>query len=372
MNMIHTTPDVAAQSRLPQSPVDQSTPCIQVNQTAAIRKHPRPIRLANTKGLDREQWLAVRQQGIGGSDAAAAVGLNPYQSMLELWMIKTGRQKPDADPQMDALQSDDSHPMYWGKVLEPIVAQHYQSRTGHKVRRINATLQHPDIPWMIANVDYRVSGSPDVAILECKTAGEFGARLWSDGVPYYIQIQVQHQLAVTGEQAADVAVLICGQRLKIYRIQRDEGIIASLIELEREFWHYVETDTPPPADGSDSAQQALQRLYPRDSGLVIDWQDNEVLSAAFDALLEVRTELEACQQHEDALKQRIQQAMGDASQAVFARGAVSWKRSKDSISLDSKRLLKDQPQLLEQYGVTREGSRRFVIQAKSSTGSLSP
>ena len=360
MNMIHTTPDVAAQSRLPQSPTNPSP------------KRNRPIRLANTKGLDREQWLAVRQQGIGGSDAAAAVGLNPYQSMLELWMIKTGRQQPDADPQMDALQSDDSHPMYWGKVLEPIVAQHYQSRTGHKVRRINATLQHPDIPWMIANVDYRVSGSPDVAILECKTAGEFGARLWNEGVPYYIQIQVQHQLAVTGEQAADVAVLICGQRLKIYRIHRDDGIIASLIELEREFWHYVETDTPPPADGSDSAQQALQRLYPRDSGLVIDWQDNEVLSAAFDALLEVRTELEVCQQQEDVLKQRIQQAMGDASQAVFARGAVSWKRSKDSISLDSKRLLKDQPQLLEQYGVTREGSRRFVIQAKPSTGSLSP
>ena len=49
------------------------------------------LRLASTKDMSRENWLAVRKQGIGASDAAAAVGLNPYQSQLELWMVKTGR-----------------------------------------------------------------------------------------------------------------------------------------------------------------------------------------------------------------------------------------------------------------------------------------
>ena len=51
-------------------------------------------------------------------------------------------------------------------------------------------------------------------LLECKTAGEYGAKLWKDAVPEYVQCQVQHQLAVTGLQAADVCVLICGQQLK--------------------------------------------------------------------------------------------------------------------------------------------------------------
>jgi putative phage-type endonuclease len=122
-----------------------------------------------------------------------------------------------------------SSPMYWGTLLEPIVAAHYTRRTGNKVRRVNAVLQHPNIPWMLANLDREVIGTPEVQILECKTAGINGARLWRDGVPEYVQLQVMHQLAVTGKQAADVAVLIGGQDLQVFRIERDEALIAKLI-----------------------------------------------------------------------------------------------------------------------------------------------
>jgi putative phage-type endonuclease len=153
--------------------------------------------------MPRETWLDVRRQGVGSSDAAAAVGLNPYQSQLELWMHKTGKGHllPTVDP------NDETSPMYWGTLLEPIVAAHYTKRTGNKVRRVNAVLGHPQVPWMLANIDREVVGASDVQILECKTAGINGARLWRDGVPEYIQLQVMHQLAVTGKQAADVAVL---------------------------------------------------------------------------------------------------------------------------------------------------------------------
>ncbi len=143
------------------------------------------IRLVSTKEMDRQEWLNVRKQGIGSSDAAAAVGLNPYQSQLELWMIKTGREA--TLPKVDV--DDESSPMYWGNILEPIVAMHYTKHSGHKVRRINAVLQHPDKDksWMLANLDYAVVGADDVQLLECKTAGEFGSRLWRDGVPEYVQ-----------------------------------------------------------------------------------------------------------------------------------------------------------------------------------------
>ena len=57
----------------------------------AIAAPQRALRLASTKGMSRDEWLIMRKQGIGSSDAATAVGLNPYQSPLELWMIKTGR-----------------------------------------------------------------------------------------------------------------------------------------------------------------------------------------------------------------------------------------------------------------------------------------
>jgi putative phage-type endonuclease len=225
-----------------------SAPSIRPHSTCkSINSHPhKAIRMISTKAITRADWLKVRTRGIGSSDAAAAVGLNPYQSQLELWLIKTGRDGnlPKVDP------NDETSPMYWGTVLEPIVAVHYTRRTKNKVRRINAVLQHPepDKSWMLANIDYSVVGSDEVQILECKTAGEYGSKLWRDGVPEYIQCQVQHQMAVTGKAVVDVCVLICGQEIRVYRVERDDELIARLIQLERQFWHYVETDTPPPAD----------------------------------------------------------------------------------------------------------------------------
>ncbi len=317
------------------------------------------LRLVKTNTLTRDEWLTVRKHGIGSSDAAAAVGLSPYKSQLELWMEKTGRDaglpKPDPD--------DTTAPVYWGTLLEPIVATAYTKQTGRKVRKINAVLQHPEKPWMLANIDREVVGASDVQILECKTAGEFGARLWKEGVPEYVQLQVQHQLAVTGKQAADVAVLLCGQQLQVYRIARDEELIMKLIGLQERFWQYVTTDTPPPTDGSHSAATALQYLYPVDSGQHVDFSQDSQMSALFTDLQEARFHADKYKALEEQYKQKIQQSMGEATKAIFETGSVTWKRSKDSIVLDSKRLLSEQPELLNQFSLTRPGSRRFVISA---------
>lgn len=320
-------------------------------------RHPTALKLVKTNNLDREDWLTVRKGGIGSSDAASAVGLNPYKSQLELWMEKTGRDAnlPKVDPK------DQSSPMYWGTLLESIVAAHYTMRSGHKVRRINAVLQHPHEPWILANIDREVIGASDVQILECKTAGINGARLWKEGVPEYVQLQVMHQLAVTGKQAADVAVLICGQDLQIHRIERDDTMISRLIELERAFWHHVETDTPPPVDGSDSADLALRCLYPKDNGQTIDLSDDLEMSAAFSDLLAIRQVLSNNSQCEAQLKQRIQQRLGESTKAVFQNGEITWKRSKDGTGLDTATLLKDQPDLLSRYSLVKPGSRRFLV-----------
>lgn len=331
-----------------------------MNTAVQIQPQLRPaLRLVKTNTLSRDEWLEVRKHGIGSSDAAAAVGLNPYKSQLQLWMEKTGR---DADlPQPDP--DDTTSPVYWGTLLEPIVAASYTKQTGRRVRKVNAVLQHPERPWMLANIDREVIGAGDVQILECKTAGEFGARLWKDGVPEYVQMQVQHQLAVTGKHAADVAVLICGQQLQVHRIQRDDDLIAKLMMLQERFWHYVTSDTPPPVDGSDSAATALQCLYPRDNGDRLDFSQDSQMSALFTDLQEARFQVDKYKKLEEQYKQKIQQAMGNASHATFETGSVSWKRSKDSTALDTKRLLADSPELLAQYSLTRAGSRRFLIHA---------
>lgn len=334
---------------------------MQTTQTRSSHTDKTPsrngLRLISTRDLSREDWLDVRKQGIGSSDSSAAIGLNPYKSQLALWMEKTGRDTGLPKPNQD----DDTTPVFWGVVLEPVVASQYQRRTGNKVRKVNAVLQHPDIPWMLANIDREVVGSAEVQILECKTAGINGARLWRDGVPKYVEVQVMHQLAVTGKQAADVAVLLGGQQLEVYRIERDEVLIQHLIELERQFWHYVETDTPPPADGSDSADLALRLLYPEDTGVELDLSQDQSLNETYTELKQVRQSLSELTSKESSLKQRLQEAMGTASKAVFADGAITWKKAKDGTAVDMAALFKANPHLKTQYQISKPGSRRFLV-----------
>jgi putative phage-type endonuclease len=318
---------------------------------------PRPaLRLVNTRKLARTDWLAVRKTGIGGSDAAAAVGLSPYKSPLELWLEKTGRDEHLLRPD----PADTSHPVYWGTVLEPIVAGAYALHTGRKLRRVHAVLQHPQYPFMLANLDREIVGSSDVQILECKTAGEFGARHWRDGVPEYVQLQVQHQLAVTGKPVADVAVLVCGQTLEIHRIPRDEELIARLIVLETRFWDSVVNDIPPPADGSESADRALRCLYPG-NGSVVDWSDDSRMSSLFSDLVSIRARIKEQEAEAERLRQTLAQAMGDVGEALFETGRISFKRSRDSIGLDIERLRADHPALVNRYAINKPGSRRFRI-----------
>ena len=330
--------------------------------TATKTSSTTALRLLKTKDLSRDDWLKARKQGLGSSDAATALGLNPYQSPLSLWLDKTQAEtSSDIDPE------DDSHPTYWGNVLEPIVATHYSKRTGNKVRRVNAILQHPEHPFMLANLDREVVGQSDVHILECKTTGHYGAKAWKNGVPEYVLVQVMHQLAVTGKQAADVAVLIAGQQLQIHRIQRDDALIAKLIELESRFWWHVENNIPPPADGSDSAALALQTLFPTDNGEVVDYRFDADMNVVFEALLATRQALDTHKAQEAALKQRIQQSMGEATKAQFASGHVSWKRPADALVLDTKALSQDHPDLLAAYYRPKASSRRFTVSQSTSS-----
>lgn len=322
-------------------------------------KVPVAKRLANTKQLNYQQWLEVRKQGIGSSDAATACGLNPYMSMLELWMIKTGRMQQNIED-----ESVGYAPLYWGKQLEPLVAEYYSMHTNNKVRRVNAVLQNPDEDkhFMLANLDYAVVGNDEVQILECKTVGEYGAKLWRDGVPLYVLCQVQHQLAVTGKQAAHICALICGHETRIYKVTRNETVIQHIINAERHFWQCVKTGIPPSVDASDSAAKALQQLYPEQIPLSVeDLTQNEQANYLFNQLLEERHKVEQHQQYFDELKHQLQMMMKDAERAVFTDGSVTWKKSQDSTTLNSKALLKQYPEYLQQFPQTKAGTRGFQI-----------
>jgi predicted phage-related endonuclease len=138
---------------------------------------------------------------------------------------------------------------YWRALLEPLVASVYTKRSGNTLRRVNLLTRHPAYPWMQARVDWEVLGCPNVDLLRYLSVGKQDAPAWEQGLPVHERLNALHLLAVTGKQAVDLAVLVCGQELQIHRVARDEPVIARLVLLESRFWRCVELNQSPALPG---------------------------------------------------------------------------------------------------------------------------
>ncbi|MFR4988705.1 YqaJ viral recombinase family protein [Anaerotruncus colihominis] len=209
--------------------------------------------LTSTENLPYEDWLDYRRQGIGGSDASVVCGISRYKSPVELWMEKTGQL-----PYQEAGEA-----AYWGAQLEGLVRTEFTKRTGLEVRRVNQLLQSGEHPFMLANLD-GICEHPELGacIFEAKTASAYKAGEWEGSIPAEYMLQIQHYMAVTGYQAAYIAVLIGGNTFRWKLVMRDEELISMLIRLESDFWDHVDDGTPPPLDGSDASARFLSERFP--------------------------------------------------------------------------------------------------------------
>ena len=183
-------------------------------------------KLVSTLNLDKESWLRYRKNGIGGSDAGAVCGLNPYRTAIQVYYDKTSEE----------IEETDNEAMRQGRELEEYVARRFCEASGKTVRRANAMFYDEKNPFMLADVDRMIVG--ENAGLECKTASPYMAEQWKDGsIPVSYQIQCYHYMAVCRTDAWYIAVLIYGREFKYYRIERDDEVIENLIRIEKEFWN---------------------------------------------------------------------------------------------------------------------------------------
>jgi len=249
-----------------------------------------------------------RSRGVGSSDAAAVIGLNPYYSAVEVWLEKLGELPPFEGNQATK----------WGKLLEPAVRQEYAEQTARVVRLPPETLVHPKFPWALCHPD---GITDDARLYEGKTSrhsdgwGEPG----TDEVPEHYLIQTQHAMMVTGLLVADLAVLIAGQDFRIYTIEADPELHAAMLEAESEFWQHVLHRTRPQLDlRSPGAINVLKKLYPGSNGQTID---------ATEAMLRYRAELEEAQKlgkaaeaNKHAAKAALLDFMGEAALLRFPDG----------------------------------------------------
>ena len=266
--------------------------------------------------ISREsQWLADRGGGIGASEAAAVLGVSPWKTPYALWAEKAGLIEPDNISENEWIK--------WGHRLEGVIAEAYAEESGRSVARWpQFTVQrHPEHEWMFCTPDaFQVDDSRGQGVCQIKTAGTFLASEWEEEPPVQYQVQVQHELAVTGMAWGTLVVLIGGQRLLWFDIDRNENFIATLIDAEREFWRRVIEQDPPPVDGSDATVDALKKLYPTDNGDAIALPPEAI---AWDArLVEVKQSQKDLDRERNLLENRIKETLKDATAGVLPDGTA--------------------------------------------------
>lgn len=200
-----------------------------------------------------------RDQGVGGSDAAAILGVSPWRDRLDVWQEKTHH--PGWAPRAQTAA------MRWGILLEPLVAMEYERTARVKVE------QSPGRLWHENGIQF---GTPDrfvftpvgiAGLWEGKTAQD--PAVWEAGVPEHYIPQVQQYLAITGLPWCDVSVLLPGGDFRTYRMESDLGYQIDLEERVVDFWQrYVLTGQVPP-EGRDRPDLVFPRQHEPESRLVV-------------------------------------------------------------------------------------------------------
>ena len=261
----------------------------------------------NASAFDRR-----RRTGIGGSDAAAILGVSPWASALSVYNEKRG------------LGSDfrTTERMVWGQRLEDAVRQGYAEDTGRKVQRVGFRRSR-EYPWLIGHPD----GDAGDRLLEIKVTGQ----TW-DEVPAHYFTQVQHYMLLMGRPLCDLAALVNGRELRIETIEADADFQAAMLDDLASFWEHVRSGIPPLPDGSESARKALRTVYPD----VLD--DVKEATPQIDGLLAgyvtakaimraAETDAEQAAQLLQAYLGGVGKLVGESYDATWseARGSVSWK-----------------------------------------------
>lgn len=263
-----------------------------------------------------DEQKRIRMSGIGASEVASIVGLNPYRSAHDVYCLKLG-----------LVTEEDSVVTRMGSRVEACVRAEYIEQTGAVIDE-PGTVRHPTEPWMLATPDGIVRGARRG--LEIKCVGWRSAFHWGDeddAIPDYYRPQVAWQMAVCDLDEVHVAAWIGGADFRIYTVRRNLALEAALVDACREFWFgRVLTQTPPAIDGSEGARNMLAALYPRNTKpLTPATPEHEDLIAR---LVETRARAEQAEREAELAAQRIKQVIGEGDGLIGEGWKATWKTTK--------------------------------------------
>lgn len=290
--------------------------------------------------LTAEQ-LKGRKVGIGGSDASAVLGVSRWKNPLQVFLEKT------SESLENIYEEQDNGPAYFGNILEDIVAQEFEKKTGKKVEKVVQQLSHPDYPFLIANIDRKVVGED--AVLECKTTSAWNEKYWEEeDVPIEYLIQTMHYMAVNNYKKGYLAVLVGGNKFIWKEIHRNEELIKKIVDREVHFWNeFVLKKVPPAIDGSEASAKIIKALYPfADDTEVVNLSDD--FNSLLDERDKIKGELDTLEDRKKEIENKIKFELGNAGIGLTSKYQVTFK-NQVSGRLNGKALEKDHPEIFNAY-----------------------
>lgn len=307
---------------------------------------------------NREAWLQARAGGIGSSEVATILGVNPYETPYQLWRRKLGIDPPKKE----------NTAMRAGHYLEDAVAKFFEYETGSYIIKRSA------IDWIAYDSEkpyLRVS--PDrtfwrkgeqksewnKSILECKTTI---MPVSEEDIPMNWFCQLQYQLGVTRMEHGALAWLVGGREFGYKHYTLDKDFYAYMEEEVTRFW--VDNIQGKQDPGDINVDDVLLRNPRHSEGKTIIADDE--IAATLTELKELKSELEACDMRKKQLEDKLKLAMGDAESITGAVGGkrvvlATWKAAKDTAKFDKDKFANEHPDIYKQYTFKQPGSRRFLI-----------
>lgn len=268
-----------------------------------------------------EEQQAIRSRGVGASEVAAIMGLDPYRSAIDVW-----RSKCEPAPQEETKHTKR------GRFLERALIDWYVAETHRDVTGCE-TLAHKQCPLVLATPDGIVlEGGNWDRVLEIKAPSYRTAHQWDDGaVPDRYVLQVTQQMLVTGLNRADLAAYI-DEDLRIHTLEFDAELGEQIISSINDFWKHVESRTPPPVDGSESYARYLRERFTKTRGAMVtataeaeDWAKR---------LRDAKKALETAELSEREARNHLELIIGDADGIEGSFGKISYRFNKPGRKTD--------------------------------------
>lgn len=287
---------------------------------------------------------------LGGSDAAAILGVSRWKTPFQLYQEKIGAFVEESNPGRDKVLNRGKR---WEPVVIEMLIDELESR-GHEVKVLarNARYTDPEFSFLQCEIDLELCIDGEEVNGEMKTVHPFTAKDWgeegTDEIPIYYVAQGMHGLMIKPRRRLIIAALIGADDLRVHELVRDDELIATIRHKEIAFWARVQTrNAPPPTEAAD-----VKWLYGKDAGTVAEATDQMVMICQ--DLKDKKTMAKNLENDIESLETKLKAGIGEAATLLYRNRPIATWKTQGSKTVDTKALEAVHPEIAAAFRKTKE------------------